>query len=155
MLSTVSSELDGTPARSTVMETHSYALPWLKLCCKRVEVEEQLMEKQWAWGIEEWRGGEGALARQSLVTVAMAVSPLHIYMRGKESEAERVGEWGRTSVMRCLFLLTPARHTGPSPAYGQHVVAGCCARSATWPIWNGHQTLIRPTDSAFSTTSIC
>jgi hypothetical protein len=46
MLSTVSSELDGTPARSTVMETHSYVLPWLKLCCKRVEVEEQLMEKQ-------------------------------------------------------------------------------------------------------------
>jgi hypothetical protein len=41
------------------------------------------------------------------------------------------GEWGRMSVMRCLILLTPAKRMGPSPAYGQHMVARRCARSAT------------------------
>jgi hypothetical protein len=39
-LAMVSSELGSALARSAAMEMHSYALPWLKLCYKRVEVEE-------------------------------------------------------------------------------------------------------------------
>jgi hypothetical protein len=79
---------------------------------------------------------------QSPAAMAMAVSSLRLCVRGKESETERMGEWGRTSATRCPFLPAPARRMGPSSVYGQHVVAGCCARSASRPIWNGHQTWI-------------
>jgi hypothetical protein len=59
-LATVSSELGSAPVRPAMAEMHSHTLPWLKRCCKRVEVEQQLMAKQWAWGTKEWRSGKGA-----------------------------------------------------------------------------------------------
>jgi hypothetical protein len=92
---------------------------------------------------------QGRTTQQSPTAVAMAVSPLRLCMRGKESEIGRVGEWERTSATRCPFLPALAMRVGLSPAYGQHMVGGCCTWSATRPIWNGHQTLINRLTARF------
>jgi hypothetical protein len=74
---------------------------------------------------------QGRTTEQRPAVAAMAVSPLWLCMRGKESETGRVGEWERMSATRCPFLPAPAMRVGPSLAYGQHMVVECCTRLAT------------------------
>jgi hypothetical protein len=82
----------------------------------RARLEEQWAKRRW-----EWHDGEGARAPRSSAVVAMAVSPLRLHGKARESEAEEVSEWERASVTWCPLQPASAMSVGPAPVGHDHL----------------------------------